>query len=63
MSTRNGRPKSDFNITLLTGDDLLPEASACARCGERRADWLVWDEDGETVTCATCGRQWNPNAG
>lgn len=33
---------------------------ACRGCGERRMDALVWDEDGEKVTCATCGTTYTP---
>ncbi len=28
---------------------------ACPNCHEARIDYLVWDAEGETVTCTTCG--------
>ena len=34
---------------------------ACPNCGERRMDWLVWQEpDYETVRCSTCGHEYTP---
>ena len=41
-------------------DELVAEANACPRCGERNQDNLVWQDDGETVRCATCGREYKP---
>jgi len=41
-------------------DKLVAEADACPRCGERNQDNLVWQDDGETVRCATCGRKYKP---
>ena len=38
---------------------LVPEHSACPRCGERRMDWLVWQDD-ERVKCSTCGEVYAP---
>ncbi len=39
-------------------DDEVPPGSGCPNCGERRIDWLAIDEDGETVTCNTCGARY-----
>ena len=39
-------------------DDEVPQGSECPDCGERRMDWLAIDEDGETVTCNTCGTRY-----
>jgi len=39
--------------------DLVSPDEACP-CGERRIDWLVWDDDGINVTCATCGATFTP---
>lgn len=33
---------------------------ACPNCGERRIDYLEWDELSETVTCNTCGANYDP---
>jgi DNA-directed RNA polymerase subunit M/transcription elongation factor TFIIS len=32
----------------------------CPRCGERRADYLVWQADDEMVECSTCGHRYQP---
>jgi len=46
---------------MMTRDtELVAQHNACPQCGEDRQDWLVWDEDGETVTCGTCGCQYTP---
>ena len=36
-------------------DDRVGIAHGCPFCLERRADELVWLDDGETIECATCG--------
>jgi len=36
-------------------DDLVGDTDGCPYCLERREDWLVWLDDGETIECATCG--------
>jgi len=41
-------------------DDGVAETDACPGCGERNVDNLVWQDDGETVRCAACGRQFKP---
>ena len=43
----------------LEEEALVPEHSACPRCGERRMDWLVWQDD-ERVKCSTCGEVYAP---
>jgi len=48
------------NEARIDGEELVPEADACPTCGERRMDWLGWDDDGEYVTCATCGAKYAP---
>ena len=35
------------------------EGAEC-ECGEDRVDYLVWDDDCEIVTCATCGAEYVP---
>jgi len=40
-------------------DDLVAEADACPKCGERNVDNLVWQDDGK-VKCTTCGKQYTP---
>jgi DNA-directed RNA polymerase subunit RPC12/RpoP len=42
--------------------DEVAEANACPRCGERNQDNLIWQDDGETVQCTTCGKQYTPPA-
>ena len=47
-------------IGNVDGREELVEASyACPRCGERRADWLVWVND-EQVECVTCKNVFEP---
>jgi len=40
-------------------DDLVAEADACPKCGERNVDNLVWQDNGK-VKCSTCGKQYTP---
>ena len=40
-------------------DELVAHADACPGCGERRVDYLVWQDDG-AVKCSTCGKQYMP---
>lgn len=40
--------------------DLVEPRYACPCCGERREDYLEWQED-DTVKCATCGTVYDPN--
>jgi hypothetical protein len=43
-------------------DLLLPlRGPSCPSCGEDDLDRLIWDEEGENVTCEACGFSWNPN--
>jgi len=37
--------------TVLEGDE-------CPDCGEDRIDYLVWQSDGVTVRCSTCGEEY-----
>ena len=41
-------------------DTDVPKAAGCPQCGERCLDRLVWQDDGETVRCSTCGKQYEP---
>jgi len=43
-------------------EDEVQEAAACPSCGERRVDKLVWDEDGDSITCSSCGCNYVPDA-
>ncbi|MBE3069264.1 MAG: hypothetical protein IMZ66_03405 [Planctomycetes bacterium] len=38
----------------------VPKVAGCPQCGERCLDKLVWQDDGETVRCTTCGKQYTP---
>jgi len=42
------------------GRNRIPALLGCPSCGEREADRLAWDEAGERVTCASCGREYAP---
>lgn len=41
-------------------DGNVAYALGCPECGEIRADSLVWDDDGENVTCQSCGNVYVP---
>ena len=41
-------------------DNLVDESCACPSCRNRDVDTLVWDEDGEVVTCQKCGSKYQP---
>jgi rubredoxin len=45
---------------ILEADLLIAAEWACPACGERRSDFLVWN-DLEQVACATCGKVYDPN--
>jgi hypothetical protein len=51
---------NDFEVTPLAEMELVDPRGACPGCGERIIDNLVWQDDGETVRCATCGRKYKP---
>ena len=40
--------------------ETVRDGCECPKCGEVEMDRLVWDADGETVTCQTCGCQYEP---
>jgi len=35
--------------------NLVPPNFACPKCGQRKMDELICDDDGEHVACQTCG--------
>ncbi len=39
--------------------DQVDERHGCPRCGERRTDYLEWQDD-ERVKCQTCGHIYEP---
>jgi DNA-directed RNA polymerase subunit RPC12/RpoP len=41
-------------------DDEVAEGAQCPGCGERRVDYLVWQEDEKHVRCTTCGKRYAP---
>ena len=43
-----------------TDAETVPTEYQCPTCGENRIDWLVWDEETETVVCATCQTRYVP---
>jgi len=40
-------------------DELVAEADACPKCGERNVDKLLWQDNG-AVKCTACGKQYMP---
>ena len=40
-------------------EELVDQEYACPRCGERRVDWLVWQDD-EHIRCETCSNIYKP---
>ena len=40
-------------------DELVAEADACPKCGERSVDNLVWQDD-RAVKCTNCGTTYEP---
>jgi hypothetical protein len=42
------------------GNELVSVKNACPACGERRIDWLAWDNECFQVTCSTCGHKYDP---
>jgi hypothetical protein len=40
----------------------VPPDDACPRCGEDKADRLVWQDD-DVVECQTCGTRYEPGRG
>ena len=51
---------SDDPIMARWDAGLVEVGQECPNCGEERMDWLVWDDDGELVTCETCGHSYVP---
>ena len=43
-------------------DHFVAPEWACPNCGNRVADWLIWDDNGETVTCDLCETVYIPGA-
>ena len=39
----------------LSQDGLVSRKARCPRCKERHEDKLIWDYDGVTIECLTCG--------
>lgn len=44
-----------YVVTNANGDELVATDDGCPCCDERRADRLLWSDDGERLTCVTCG--------
>lgn len=51
---------SDIEPTTGLVRHLVAPAFACPECGERDADLLLWDENGELVECEVCGCIYDP---
>jgi hypothetical protein len=39
---------------------MVDAEDGCPACGERLEDRLIWDADGEQVTCERCGASYTP---
>lgn len=48
----------DAAYHVVDADGLVAPDDACPCCDERRADRLVWTEDGERLMCSTCWREY-----
>jgi len=61
-ASSNGRPdertEAEIEAAMFTDELVTPDRSCT--CGERRMDWLVWDDDAINVTCASCGAVFRP---
>ena len=43
------------------GNELVQPEDRCGFCGERRMDWLEWEDDTH-VRCTTCGTVYTPGS-
>ena len=43
--------------------ELVDEAFACPKCGNRDMDYLTIDDETELVTCGRCGHTYDPLEG
>ena len=43
--------------------ELVDEAFACPKCGNRDMDYLTIDDETELVTCGRCGHTYDPMEG
>jgi len=41
--------------------ECVADGDECPNCGESRVDYLIWDNDCETVTCMFCGETYRPS--
>jgi len=57
MTSTTGRASSSIEMDET---NLVHPDDGCPRCGERDVDHLVWNDDGATVTCRTCGIEYVP---
>lgn len=44
----------------LPAEDLVDAEDACPHCGERRQDYLLWDEFSVSLTCQSCDEVYDP---
>ena len=54
---------TDVRGNVVTEDDLAPEDMACPCCGNRVMEDLLWDDNGEWLTCDNCGLRYRPEVG
>jgi len=52
-----------FDVTQYDPFELVAQEDGCPACGERFADKLTWQVDGDYVYCATCGAAYFLNDG
>jgi hypothetical protein len=53
---------AEMTVTDEMEDGLAPESCACPMCTNREMDGLLWDDNGEWLTCDVCGWRYKPMA-
>ena len=48
-----------MRLRMTMPEEKVPDGCECV-CGEDRIDWLIFDDEGVYVTCASCGNVFNP---
>ena len=61
MDTRSDEYRQAIRA-ITEVQDIVGDTDGCPYCQERRVDWLVWLDDGETIECATCGATYTLDA-
>lgn len=53
------KPTRQWDATHAPDEQVQP-GNECPKCGEKRMDFLVWDDDGTKVKCSTCSATYTP---